>query len=133
MLHHEFQVRTGDRLVTDVTDRVAGFVANEGDGICHVFVPHATAGIALMEVGSGSEQDLAAAVGRLTPRSADYRHRHGSIGHGGDHVLPVFVSPSISIPVYAGRLGLGTWQSIVVVDSNGDNPDRTVLLDFVAG
>ena len=99
----------------------------------NVFVPHATAGVALMETGSGSEQDLEEVLERLFPRDGAYRHAHGSPGHGGDHLLPALVSPSVSIPVVAGRLRLGTWQSVVLVDPNRDNPERSVLLSFLEG
>lgn len=127
------QLRTGSRLVTDITSEAVAFVAGKGDGLLNVFVPHATAGVALMETGSGSESDLADALERLLPVADIYRHRHGSTGHGRDHVLPAFVSPSLVIPVVGGRMALGTWQSVVVVDSNGDNPQREVRLSFVAG
>lgn len=126
-----FGVRSGTRRVTDVTDLVAAFCRGRGDGLCHVFVPHATAGIALMEVGSGSEEDLDAALRRILPRDDRYRHRHGSPGHGADHLLPVLVSPSLCVPVVAGRLLLGTWQSIVLVDLNVDNPERSVRCSWV--
>ncbi|HEX9236420.1 MAG TPA: secondary thiamine-phosphate synthase enzyme YjbQ [Actinomycetota bacterium] len=129
-----FEVDTGGRLVTDVTERVRAFAAGTGgDGVVHVFVPHATAGLALMETGSGSEADLAEAVQHLLPRDDRYRHRHGSIGHGGDHLLPVFVSPSLTIPVERGRIELGTWQSVVVVDANNENNRRRVRLSFLPG
>src|SRR6184192_1773944 len=117
----EFDIDTAGRSVTDVTDRLRRFVAEAAggaSGLLHVFLPHATAGLALMETGSGSEADLAAAVERLLPRDDRYRHRHGSTGHGGDHLLPAFVSPSLILPVERGRLVLGTWQSVVVVDPN---------------
>lgn len=126
-------VTTGSRLVTDLTAQVEQFCRGRGDGMCHVFVPHATAGVALVETGSGTESDLAAALERLLPREDIYRHRHGSIGHGRDHVLPAFVSPSVVLPVLAGSLALGTWQSVVVVDPNGDNPHRQVRLSFLDG
>jgi secondary thiamine-phosphate synthase enzyme len=129
----EITVRTDSRLVTDITEPAASFVQNRGDGLLHVFAPHATAGLALMELGSGSEPDLAELLGRLLPRDDRYRHRHGSTGHGGDHVLPVLVTPSLSLPVLGGRLALGTWQSLVLVDPNGDNPSRRVRLSFLAG
>jgi secondary thiamine-phosphate synthase enzyme len=129
----EFEIVTHGRLVTDVTERVRTFVREAGgDGLVHVFLPHATAGLALMETGSGSEPDLGEAVERLLPRDDRYRHRHGSTGHGGDHLLPVFVSPSLTLPVDGGRLVLGTWQSLVVVDPNRENNRRTVQLRFVA-
>ncbi len=126
-------VDTTDRTVVDLTDRVLQFCAGRGDGLVHVFVPHATAGVALMEVGSGSEGDLEGALHRLLPRDDRYRHRHGALGHGADHLLPALVSPSLAVPVLGGRPQLGTWQSVVLVDTNGDNPVRNVRLSFVAG
>ncbi len=126
-------LRTGNRLVSDVTDAVTRFCRDRGDGLCHLFVPHATAGVALMETGSGSEEDLADALARWLPRSAPYRHRHGSPGHGADHLLPVLVSPSLVLPVIAGRPALGTWQRVVLVDPNGDNPERQLRLSFLPG
>jgi secondary thiamine-phosphate synthase enzyme len=129
----EFSVRTGSTLVTDLTDEVERFCDGRGDGLVNVFVPHATAGVALVETGSGSEPDLADAVDRLLPREDVYRHRHGSKGHGRDHVLPAFVAPSLTLPVLGGRPTLGTWQSVVLVDSNGDNPVRRVRLSFLPG
>ena len=124
-------LRTGSRLVTDITGEAQRFVADRGDGLLSVFVPHATAGVALMETGSGSEPDLEDALERLLPVADVYRHRHGSPGHGRDHVLPAFIGPSLVVPVLGGRLALGTWQSVVVVDSNGDNPQRRVRLSFL--
>jgi secondary thiamine-phosphate synthase enzyme len=126
-------ITTGSRLVTDLTDAVTAFCRGRGDGLCHVFVPHATAGVALIETGSGTEQDLAIVLDGLLPRDAPYRHRHGSPGHGRDHVLPAFVSPSMTLPVASGRPLLGTWQSVVLVDPNVDNPRRQVRLSFLAG
>lgn len=126
-------VTTGSRLVTDLTDEVAAFVAGRGDGLVHVFAPHATAGVALIEVGSGTESDLEGTLERLLPIEDRYRHRHGSLGHGRDHVLPAIVSPSLSVPVLDGRMALGTWQSVVLIDPNGDNPRRSVRLSFLAG
>lgn len=118
----------------DITSDVERFAsAADSDGLVQVFLPHATAGIALIEVGSGTEQDLEAAVARILPREDIYTHRHGSKGHGADHVLPAFVAPSITLPVVAGRLELGTWQSVVLVDTNRDNPHRDVRLSFVPG
>jgi secondary thiamine-phosphate synthase enzyme len=129
----ELQIESGRRLVTDLTLEVRRFCAGRGDGLVHVFVPHATAGVALIETGSGTESDLGAALGRLLPREDVYAHRHGSRGHGGDHVLPAFVAPSLSIPVDSGEPALGTWQSVVLVDPNVDNPRRTVRLSFLPG
>lgn len=108
-------------------------MAQGADGIAVVFVPHATAGVALIETGSGSEEDLRAALDRLLPRAARYAHSHGSPGHGADHVLPAFVAPSITIPVLAGELQLGTWQSVVLVDLNPDNPRRQVRFSLLEG
>ncbi|MGD1053848.1 MAG: secondary thiamine-phosphate synthase enzyme YjbQ [Candidatus Dormibacteria bacterium] len=119
--------------IADITDEVAGFVQGDGDGLLCVFAPHATAGIALIETGSGSEPDLVAALERLLPRDDRYRHRHGSPGHGADHLLPALVSPSVTIPVQAGRMLLGTWQRVVLVSLNRDNPRRRVRLSFLEG
>ena len=129
----EITVRTGSTLVTDLTAQLERFCDGRADGLVNVFVPHATAGVALIETGSGSESDLADAIDRLLPREDLYRHRHGSTGHGRDHVLPAFVAPSVTLPVLAGRPALGTWQSVVLVDSNGDNPVRRVRLSFLPG
>ena len=130
---HELQVTSGSDLVTDLTDEVASFCRGLGDGLLNVFVPHATAGVALIETGSGTERDLAATIDRLWPLDVRYAHSHGSPGHGRDHVLPAFVSPSIMLPVIDGAPALGTWQSVVLVDSNVDNPRRTVRLTFIPG
>lgn len=129
----EIEVRSGSRLVSDLTPDVRRFCAGRGDGLVNVFVPHATAGVAVMETGSGSEPDLADALERLLPVADVYRHRHGSLGHGRDHVVPAFVSPSLTVPVVHGEPALGIWQSIVLVDSNGDNPRRRVRLSFLPG
>ena len=118
----------------DLTDRVRSFAAEVGgDGLVNVFVPHATAGLALIETGSGSEPDLEDVLDRLLPRDDRYRHSHGSPGHGADHLLPAFLSPSLTLPVVAGEVALGTWQSVVLVDPNRDNPRRKVRLSFVPG
>ncbi len=117
----------------DLTDACSAFVAGEGDGLLNVFVPHATAGVVVMELGSGSDDDLVAALDRLLPRDDRWRHRHGSAGHGADHVLPLLVAPSLIVPVAGGRLQLGTWQSMALLDSNPDNATRTVRLSLVAG
>jgi len=119
--------------VTDVTSQVTRFCRDRGDGLAHVFAPHATAGIALMETGSGSEADLDELLDRLLPRDDRYRHAHGSRGHGADHLLPVLVSPSLVLPVLDGRVALGTWQRVVLVDLNADNPRRTLRLSFLKG
>lgn len=121
-----FRIETGDRRVTDATGIVSRFCSGRGDGLCHLFLPHATAGLALMELGAGSERDLAELLDRILPRDDRYHHRHGSLGHGADHLLPVLVSPSLVLPVAGGEPLLGTWQSIVVVDTNADNPHRTL-------
>lgn len=131
-MEKELRISTAHRQLVDVTAEAERFASEAGgDGLLNVFVPHATAGLALMETGSGSEDDLVEALSRLLPRDDRYRHRHGSPGHGADHLFPVLVSPSVSIPLRNGKLGLGTWQSIVVVDLNQDNPERTVLLTLV--
>jgi secondary thiamine-phosphate synthase enzyme len=129
----ELEVRSGTQLVTDLTADVVAFCRGRGDGLVHVFAPHATAGLALIELGSGTEGDLDDTVSRILPTDDRYQHRHGSPGHGRDHVLPAFISPSLSIPVLAGAPALGTWQSIVLVDPNVDNRRRTVRLSFLAG
>ena len=120
------------RGVFDITAEAARFVAGKGDGLLSVFVPHATAGLAVIETGAGSEDDLLALLDDLMPRDeARYRHRHGSPGHGADHLLPGLIAPSVVIPVVGGEMALGTWQSIVMVDPNADNPDRTVRFSFI--
>jgi secondary thiamine-phosphate synthase enzyme len=129
----EISLKTRGSQVFDLTPEAAKFCRSLGDGLLSVFAPHATAGVALMELGSGSERDLAEVLDRLLPRDDRYRHRHGSRGHGADHLLPVFVSPSLVIPVVEGRMALGTWQSLVLVDLNQDNPHRRVRLTFVPG
>ena len=130
-------VRSYDTTGTEILDLTsdAQAVASEAgsDGLLHVFAPHATAGVALIETGSGSEEDLGDAIDRLLPKSGSYRHSHGSPGHGRDHVLPAFISPALTVPVVEGRIQLGTWQSIVLVDTNRDNPHRKVRFSFVAG
>lgn len=127
------EVRTGRERFADLTDAVGRFCAGRGDGLCHVFVPHATAGLAVFETGAGSEPDVAEAIERLFPRDDRYVHHHGSPGHGADHVLPAFIGPSLSLPVEDGRPLLGTWQSVVLVDPNVDNPHRQVRLSFLPG
>ena len=127
------QIAVGTRRVVDLTGDLTRFCAGRGDGLVNAFAPHATAGLALLEVGSGSESDLTDALGRLLPRDDRYRHRHGSPGHGADHVLPALVSPSVTVPVLGGTPQLGTWQSLVLVDTNDDTPQRTVRLSFLAG
>jgi secondary thiamine-phosphate synthase enzyme len=127
-------VRTGGvPVVVDLTDECAEFVRPETDGLLHVFVPHATAGIAILETGAGSDDDLLAQLDELLPRDDRWRHRHGSPGHGRDHVVPAFIAPHASVPVLEGRLQLGTWQRICLVDTNGDNHQRHVRFSFLAG
>ena len=121
------------RTFLDLTSDARAFVGGETEGLLHVFAPHATAGIALMETGSGSEEDLAATIDRVLPRDQPYVHKHGSPGHGRDHVLPAFISPSLIVPVTNGDIALGTWQSIVLVDTNVDNPRRTIRFSFLDG
>jgi secondary thiamine-phosphate synthase enzyme len=130
----EFTVHTGRaRGLFDITAECRRFAEGLGDGLLNVFVPHATAGLVIMELGSGSELDLLATLDQLLPRDDRWRHRHGSLGHGADHVQPAFAPPSISVPVVDGQLALGTWQSIALLDTNVDNERRTVRLTFVAG
>jgi secondary thiamine-phosphate synthase enzyme len=125
-------IDTSRERVVDLTPRLERFCRGRDDGLVNAFAPHATAGLALMELGSGSETDLVATLERLLPRHAPYRHAHGSAGHGADHLLPVLISPSVTLPVLGGRVELGTWQSLVLVDLNVDNPHRQVLLSFLA-
>jgi secondary thiamine-phosphate synthase enzyme len=127
-------VRTGtEDAIEDLTRRCQSFVAGEGDGLLHVFVPHATAGIAVIETGAGSDDDLLAALAELLPPDDRWQHRHGSRGHGRSHVMPALVPPYATVPVLGGRLALGTWQSICLIDLNVDNPDREVRLSFLPG
>src|ERR1700739_1523127 len=127
------QVDTARRRVVDLTDAVRRFCFSCGDGICNVFVPHATAGFAIIETAAGSDDDLVDTLERLLPRDDRYRHAHGSAGHGADHVLPALVAPSVTVPVASGDPQLGIWQSIVLVDLNRDNPRRSVRLSFLEG
>ncbi|MGH9029637.1 MAG: secondary thiamine-phosphate synthase enzyme YjbQ [Acidimicrobiales bacterium] len=129
----ELRLDTSRRQVLDLTSEVEAFCSGRGDGLCSVFAPHATAGLALMETGSGSEQDLLDAIEHLLPRDEPYRHRHGSKGHGADHLLPVLVCPSMTVPVLDGHPALGTWQRVVLVDTNSDNAQRKVRLSFLRG
>lgn len=129
----DLHVDTTERRTVDLTDQVRGFCREQTDGLLSVFVPHATAGVALIETGSGSEQDLEEILNDLLPRDRIYQHRHGSDGHGADHLLPAIVSPSITIPVDGGLPALGQWQRVVLVDLNPDNPRRRVRLSFLAG
>ena len=123
----------GDEVVLDLTRDAAAYVEGRGDGLLHVFVPHATAGIAIIETGAGSDDDLLAALGDLLPADDRWRHRHGSPGHGRSHVMPAIVPPYATVPVLDGRLALGTWQSICLVDLNVDNAEREVRWSFLAG
>jgi secondary thiamine-phosphate synthase enzyme len=133
----EVEVPTGSRRgLFDLTDACASFVAEHargGDGLLSVFVPHATAGVVIMELGAGSDDDLMSTLDRLLPRDDRWRHVHGSVGHGADHVLPLLAPPSLSVPVIGGRLALGTWQSIALLDPNADNARRRVRLSFLPG
>jgi secondary thiamine-phosphate synthase enzyme len=126
--------RTGtEDVVLDITDDCGRFVAGRGDGLLHVFVPHATAGLAILETGAGSDDDLLSALRDLLPADDRWRHRHGSRGHGRSHVLPALVPPYATIPVVDGRLALGTWQSVCLVDINVDNTQRDVRMSFLPG
>ncbi|MFN8630793.1 MAG: secondary thiamine-phosphate synthase enzyme YjbQ [Chloroflexota bacterium] len=133
----ELEVRTGrDRGFTDLTPACVRFAAEASggaDGLLNVFVPHATAGIVILELGSGGETDVMAALDRLLPRDDRYVHRHGALGHGADHVLPLLAPPTVTVPVLGGRLELGTWQSIALLDPNADNETRRVRLSFISG
>lgn len=137
MQSREIEVRTGTGAgLTDLTDACAAFladVADGADGLLNVFVPHATASVVIMELGAGSDDDLVATIERLLPRDDRWRHRHGAAGHGADHVLPLLAAPSIGVPVVGGRMALGTWQSVALLDTNRDNPTRRVRLSFLAG
>jgi secondary thiamine-phosphate synthase enzyme len=134
VLTTHLQVRTGgDEVVLDLTRRCADFVRGKGDGLLHVFVPHATAGIAIIETGAGSDDDLLSALADLLPADDRWQHAHGSRGHGRSHVMPALVPPYATVPVDDGRLALGTWQSICLVDLNVDNAERTVRLDLLTG
>ena len=126
-------IHTGHgKTVVDITREVAAFAAGKGDGLLNVFVPHATAGVAIIETGAGTDADLLASIERLFPPDDTlYHHRHGSPGHGADHVLPAWIAPSVIVPVVGGELALGTWQSIVLVDPNRDNPSRTIRFSFL--
>ena len=129
MKTHRLQIDTGhDRALIDLTDEVRKFARSHGDGLLNISVPHATAGLVLMEMGSGSEADLWDRLDALLPRDKRYVHSHGSKGHGADHILPAFIAPTLTLPVFDGRVSLGTWQSIVLVDTNVDNPHREVVL-----
>ncbi len=130
----ELSLTTGaSKTVADITAEVVAFCARRGDGLVSVFVPHATAGVAILETGAGSDDDLLTAIDQFLPAERGrWRHEHGTPGHGRDHVVPAFISPSATLPVMDGRVLLGTWQSIVVVDTNVDNPVRKVRLSFIA-
>jgi secondary thiamine-phosphate synthase enzyme len=129
----ELTVDTSARWYVDLTRAVSEFCRPLGDGLVNVFAPHATVGLAIVELGAGSEADLEEALGRLLPRDDRWAHRHGSPGHGADHVLPAFISPTLVLPVLGGRPALGTWQHVVLIDTNRDNPIRNVRLSFIAG
>lgn len=131
----ELGLETGrEPTIMDITGRVADYCEGKGDGLVNIFVPHATAGVAVIETGAGSDSDLLTAIDDLVPaEEGRWRHDHGSPGHGRDHVLPAFISPSVTIPVIDGKPALGTWQSVVLVDTNRDNPSRRVRLSFLAG
>ena len=134
MRSETIRLTTGGRpAVRDITAECARFLHDEQDGLLSVFVPHATAGLAIMETGAGSDADLIAALGMLLPPDFGWSHRHGSPGHGRDHVLPALIAPSMSVPVLSGRMALGTWQSVCLVDTNGDNPSRKIRLSLLAG
>jgi secondary thiamine-phosphate synthase enzyme len=129
-----FEVRTGNRFaIVDLTARIDGWLHGRGDGLCNVLAPHATAGLALLEATEGTEADAEEVLGRLLPRDDRWAHRHGSRGHGADHILPLVVAPTLTLPVLAGSLELGVWQSVVLIDTNVDNPVRTIRLSLLPG
>jgi secondary thiamine-phosphate synthase enzyme len=134
MKTERFRVKTGSApAIVDITDRVQEFVSGEGDGFINVSLPHATAGLVLIELHSGSEEDLWDRLEILLPKDHRYRHSHGSRGHGAAHVMPAFVTPTLTLPVMDGEVSLGTWQSIAIVDPNVDNTTRDVVLAFISG
>jgi secondary thiamine-phosphate synthase enzyme len=127
------ELDTSRRQIVDLTSELDAFVRDKGDGLVNVFVPHATAGLAIIELGAGSDDDLLSALSSVLPKDDRWRHRHGHQGHGADHVMPAFISPAISLPVIGGQVQFGTWQSLALVDTNVDNPHRYVRLSFLAG
>lgn len=137
MQTREVRVSTGQsRGVIDISAACGDYlveVAAGADGLLHIFAPHATAGLLIMELGSGSEADLMDVLDRLLPRDNRWRHRHGSPGHGADHVLPLLTAPSLVVPVVGGQMALGTWQSVAMLDPNADNATRTIRLSFLPG
>jgi secondary thiamine-phosphate synthase enzyme len=134
MYKRDLVIETGRRRTVDITREVTAILDDvSAHGLLNIFVPHATAGVAIIETGSGSEEDLIEALAALFPKDNRYVHSHGSKGHGADHIIPAFVSPSMTIPVAQGHLELGTWQRIVLVDPNVDNPTRRVLVRFIEG
>jgi secondary thiamine-phosphate synthase enzyme len=134
VLTTEISVHTGrSDCVLDITSQCAEFVSTQSDGLLSVFVPHATAGVAVLETGAGSDDDLLATLRDLLPSDERWSHQHGSAGHGRSHVVPALIAPYATLPVIAGTLALGTWQSICLIDLNLDNPDRRVRLSFIAG
>lgn len=133
MESQELTFDTSGRNLVDITGEVEKFCRGKGDGLVHLFAPHATAGLALMETGSGSEPDLQELLGRLLPRDDRYTHSHGATGHGADHLLPVLVSPLLTLPVLDGAPALGTWQSVVLLDLNQDISQRRVRASFLSG
>lgn len=136
MESRELTIETGRAAtLVDLTSSCERFLAEIGaaDGLLTVFVPHATAGVVVVELGAGSDDDLLRALDDLLPRDDRWRHRHGSHGHGADHVLPLLASPSLTVPVVGGRMTLGTWQSVALLDPNRDNASRTVRLSYLAG
>jgi secondary thiamine-phosphate synthase enzyme len=132
----QIRIQTGSReRVHNITQDCRAFLDRIAarEGLLHIWVPHATAGLAMIETGAGSEADLLAALRELLPADDRWRHRHGSPGHGRDHLLPALLPPYAMVPVLGGQLMLGTWQSICLVDTNIDNPLRTIRLSFLAG
>lgn len=134
MKTHTLDIETGrSRAIVDLTDKVRAFAQGGGDGLLNISLPHATAGLALMELGSGSEEDLIQQLDDMFPRDDRYSHSHGSKGHGVDHILPAFISPTLTLPVIQGEVVLGIWQRIAMIDTNVDNPHRKVFLSLIQG
>lgn len=134
MYSEEIEIRTGSReVVYNLTPDCLRFLSGTdgADGLLHVWVPHATAGLAVLETGAGSDEDLIAVLRELLPPGRSWQHQHGSPGHGRDHVLPALLPPYATIPVIGGKLALGTWQSVCLVDTNVDNPIRQIRFSLL--
>jgi secondary thiamine-phosphate synthase enzyme len=133
LISQELRVETSGTRCTDLTDQLRRFCSDKGDGLVLAFVPHATAGLVLIELGAGSEADLLSWLDRMLPRDNSYRHQHGSRGHGADHLVPAVLSASVLVPVLEGTPQLGTWQSLALIDTNAENNQRRVRFSFLSG